>query len=84
MKTNDKKIIYLRDYGKVTLKLKELIDKKGITRNSLAERINTRFEVIDRWYKNSVESIDLDILSRICFVLSCDVSDIIEYKKPDK
>ena len=54
------------------------MDSKGITRGSLARSINTRFEVIDKWYNGNIEKIDLDILARICFVLDCEVEDILK------
>ena len=60
------------------------MDEHKITRNALAKRVNTRFEVIDKWYNNRIENIDLDILARICFVLSCDINDILKYEKPDE
>ncbi|MCM1123099.1 MAG: helix-turn-helix transcriptional regulator [Eubacterium sp.] len=37
------------------------MDEKGINRNMLARAINTRFEVIDKWYNGRVEKIDADI-----------------------
>ena len=55
------------------------MDDKNITRNALARAINTRFEVIDKWYNGHVEKIDSDILARICFVLDCTPGDIIQY-----
>lgn len=55
------------------------MDAKGITRNALARAINTRFEVIDKWYNGHVEKIDADVLARICFVLDCTPGDIIWY-----
>ena len=55
------------------------MDEHHISRNSLARAINTRFEVIDKWYSGHVEKIDTDILARICFVLDCTPNDIIEY-----
>lgn len=84
MKKYDDGIVYLKEYGKINLKLKEYMDERKITRNALARRVNTRFEVIDKWYNNRIENIDLDILARICFVLSCDTNDILKYEKPDE
>ena len=72
-------IITIKDYGKIDLKLKELMDSKGITRHHLARITNTRFEVINKWYKNNVEKMDLDVLARICYSLGCSPSDIIKY-----
>ena len=43
--------------------------------------VNTRYEVIDKWYKNQVEKIDADILARICFVLRCGVGDLLVYRE---
>lgn len=67
------------DYGQIEITLREIMDTKKITRNALARAINTRFEVIDKWYNGHVEKIDADILARICYVLNCTPSDIIHY-----
>lgn len=79
--SENKSIVSINDYGKIKLHLNELIKEKGMNRNSLAKAVNTRFEVIDKWCKNRVEKLDMDILARICFVLECEVSDIIEYEE---
>lgn len=72
-------LVKIQDYGAVRLRLNEVMDKKGIARGTLAKAVDTRFEVIDRWYKGNVAELDLDILARICCVLKCQVSDILEY-----
>ncbi len=72
-------VIQIQQYGKIRLKLKELMDARGITRNALANAIHTRFEVIDKWYNGQVEKMDTDILARICYTLQCKVEDILEY-----
>ena len=77
-------IIYTKNYGRVRVILKELLDKRNITRNNLARSINVRFEVIDRWYNGNIEKIDLDIIARICFVLNCSIPDILEYSPEEK
>ncbi len=72
-------IFSFNQYGHIEISIKELMDEKQITRNALARAINTRFEVIDKWYNGHVEKIDADILARICFVLECEPGDIIKY-----
>ena len=73
-------LLLIKDYGKITIKLKELMDEHNITRNQLANMINSRFEVINKWYNNDIEKLDLDVLARICYVLNCKVEDIIKYE----
>lgn len=68
-----------REYGQIRLKLRDLMDARGITRNALARQIDTRFEVVDKWYRGDVEKLDADILSRLCFAFQCRVEDILEY-----
>lgn len=77
----DKTIKSVRDYGRVEMHLGELMDRMQINRNALARSTDTRFEVIRKWYDGEVEKMDLDVLARICYVLGCSVSDILEYKQ---
>ena len=75
-----KRDIYtINQYGHILIYLKKLMDEKQISRNALARAINTRFEVIDKWYNGHVEKIDTDVLARICYVLECTPADIIIY-----
>lgn len=80
MKLNDI-VTVSKNYGVVRLKLREIMEQNDISRNTLARKIDVRFEVVDRWYNGNIEKMDLDILARICFVLGCGVDDIIEYSK---
>ncbi|MBR2188614.1 MAG: helix-turn-helix transcriptional regulator [Eubacterium sp.] len=60
------------------------MDAHNIKRNALARKIDTRFEVIDKWYNGSLEKIDADVLARICFVLDCTPGDLITYVAGEK
>lgn len=77
---NEKKIVTVKNYGEIVLNLREIMESRGISRNRLARSINTRFEVVDKWYRGDVEKLDLDILARICWVLDCSVEELIKYK----
>lgn len=72
-------IINLSTYGKISIHLKELIEEKGITRYRLAKLADTRFEVVDKWCSGTVERIDTDVLARFCYILDCEITDIIKY-----
>lgn len=75
-----KPVAEIQDYGKIDIRLREIMEKQGISRNQLARLTSTRFEVINKWYNGNVERIDADILARLCFTLGCKVEEIIEYK----
>ena len=70
----------INDFGNVEIVLKEFLDKNNITRNALSEATNIRYAIIDNYYKNKVSRIDLYTLAKICYVLECDLSDILKYK----
>ena len=77
---NDSKtVISIKEYGKIELRLNEILEEREIKRYHLAKITNTRFEVIDKWCKNNVEKLDLDVLARICYALDCSPSDIIKH-----
>ena len=75
----ERPVLIRADYGVVELRLKELMDKRGMTRNQLAKLIDARFEVVSKWYNGKVEKLDLDILARMCYALDCSVADIVVY-----
>lgn len=77
----DKTLISIKEYGRVSFHLKEIMDARDIKRNAMARAINTRFEVVDRWYRGEVEKIDVDVLARLCCVLKCQPSDLITYEE---
>ncbi len=81
---NSKSIITIKEYGRINICLKKLIESRNISRNYLAKAANTRFEVIDKWYNDNVEKLDLDVLARICYVLDCSPDEIIKYNRESK
>ena len=70
-----------KDYGQVVFSFDKVMDAKQINRNQLASRAGIRFEVADRFYNGKIERMDIDVLARVCFVLDCDVADIMAYQK---
>ena len=71
------------EYGTVKVKLAEVLDSRGITRNRLRTLTGIKYEVIDRYYRNHVERVDLDFIAKVCYVLNCNVNDLLEYESPE-
>lgn len=72
-------VVSSSSYGKISIHLKELLEKRGITRYRLAKLADTRFEVVEKWCSGTVERIDSDVLARFCYILNCEITDIIRY-----
>ena len=77
----DNSVYTLKDYGKVEIKLKEIMLEKNVSRNKLATMVAVNYDLINRYYNNKVIRVDLDIIARFCYVLECNVNDILVYKK---
>lgn len=74
-----KPIVTVCEYGKIEIRLRALMEERGLSRNQLAKLTGTRFEVINKWFAGSVERIDADVLARLCYVLNCDAGELIRY-----
>lgn len=73
------------DFGYIKLTLKAFLDKHQYTRNQLSIHTGIKYTTINRYYKsNQLDRIDLTVLSKICYVLNCKLTDIIEYIPPEK
>lgn len=74
-------IYTLKNYGKVEITLKNVLEKKDVSRNKLCTMIAANYDLVNRYYNNKVIRVDLDIIARMCFALGCDVCDILKFKK---
>lgn len=72
----------MEEYGHVRVKLAEVMDSRGITRNRLSKLTGTKYDVVTRYYKgDNVQMADLDFIARVCYVLDCRIEDLLEYQR---
>lgn len=64
----------------IRIKLSEVLGREKMTRKKLAELTNVRPNTIGDMYNEKIHKIDLDVLDRICDVLKCDISDLLQYQ----
>ena len=74
----------MQQYGHINIKLKELLEKKGLSKNKLSHRAEMQRTQINNYCNNKITRLDTDVLSRLCTVLECELSDLLEFVPPSK
>ena len=69
------------DYGYVRLKLKDVMEEQKISINKLACRAEIQRNQLKAYMNNEIQRVDLAVMARLCYVLDCKLSDLIEYVK---
>lgn len=71
------------DFGTIHIKLDKLRKDQNISINKLAFRAEMQRSQVRSYCNNDVQRLDIAILSRLCYALDCDITDILEYIPPD-
>lgn len=74
----------MEEYGKIVIKLDELIKKRGISKNKLSHKAEMQRTQINNFCNNKITRLDTDVLARICSVLECKIEDLIEFIPSEK
>lgn len=72
----------MEEYGTIRIKLDELIAKVGISKNKLSHKAEMQRTQINNYCNNQITRLDIDVLARICTVLNCTISDLLEFVPP--
>jgi putative transcriptional regulator len=67
------------EYGTIRIKLDELIENRGISKNKLSQRAEMQRTQINNYCNNRITRLDIDVLARLCTVLQCDISELLEF-----
>lgn len=74
----------MEEYGTIRIKLEELIQKAGISKNKLSHRAEMQRSQINHYCRGEITRLDTDVLARICTVLDCRIEDLLEFVPPEK
>lgn len=77
----DNTVYTLKNYGTININLKKVIDSKGISRSKLSTMVAMNYDLVNRYYNNKVTRVDLDVIARFCYVLNCNVNEILTYEE---
>ena len=80
---NNSVIVYV-DYGSIYFNIKDIMQKKNLSKNQVAKKTGLHHQIIERYYNGTVTRFDKDILAKFCFIFDCKLEDIMYYEKPKK
>ena len=69
----------MQEYGTIRIKLKELLDKRGLSKNKLSHKAEMQRTQINNYCNNKITRLDTDVLARICTALECELSELLEF-----
>lgn len=64
------------DYGYIKIKLDDLIEKQGISKNKLAHRAEMQRTQLNQYCKGTVTRLDTAVLARLCCALDCKIENL--------
>ena len=71
--------VIIMKQGYIEICLEQLLKEKGMSKNKFAQRAELQRTQLNRYIKNEVALVSVDVLARMCSVLECDISDILKY-----
>lgn len=71
-------------YGTIRINLDELLKESGLSKNKLSHRAEMQRTQINNYCKNEITRFDIDVFGRLCTVLNCEISDLLEFVPPEK
>lgn len=74
----------MTEYGTIRINLDKLIKEAGISKNKLSHRAEMQRSQINHYCNNEITRLDIDVLARLCTVLECKISDLLEFVPPEK
>ena len=74
----------MENHGKIHIKLNEMLQKTGLSKNKLSHRAEMERTQINHYCNNTITRLDTDVLARLCKTLNCSISDLLEYIPPEE
>lgn len=71
------------EYGKIRINLEKELKRSGLSKNKFSQKAEMQRTQLNRYLNDDVALLDKAVLGRICTVLDCDISDILEFVPPE-
>ena len=76
----DNIVIYGTEYGKIRCRLKKVMKQKNLNIYQLERLSGIKYDVLKRYARNEIVRYDSVVLAKICYVLDCEISELLQYE----
>lgn len=73
-----KDIVEITEYDVYYVDLMPIMKERNMSKNSLCRLTGIAYNALQRYCKSEIKRVDLDVISRLCKALDCEISDIIK------
>lgn len=71
----------MQEYKKIKITVGNVMKEKRITAYRVVKETDLRYQTVLNYRDNLISKIDLDVLAKICSVLNCAISDVLQYEE---
>lgn len=73
-----------KEYGHLEIRLQELLEKKGLSKNKLCHKAEMSWQQIDNYCTNEITRLDIYVLCKLCTVLECEIQELLVFHPPEQ
>lgn len=73
-----------KEYGYLELHIEDILRERKISKNTLCKECDIPRANLNRYCQQRFQRIDSSLICKLCDYLECDISDLIEYHKPEE
>ncbi len=71
------------DYGQFDIQIETILKERGISKTRVCKEMDIPRTNFNRYCQNKLSRWDVRFLLRMCWYLNVDLSELIEYKRPE-
>ena len=71
-------------YGHIKINIENQLAAKNLSKNKFSQRAELQRTQLNKYINNDIVLLNIDVLARMCTVLECNISDILEFIPPEK
>ena len=71
------------DYGKLSLRIEEILEEKGISKNQICKDLDIPRTNFNRYCRDDFQRIDSGLICKLCWYLNVEIGELIVYNRPN-